>query len=158
MGRVQGLLMDCNSVIYDVYHELKTEHLKEPFDLSNLEDEIIRRTIERICGYIREISPEKYAYVTFDGVAPFAKMLQQRARRYKTLFFYDATNIWDTNNITPGTEFMEKLSAVVYEYFEKNAGAFACKVVCSCADEEGEGEGVGQEDAAEHHHPLTPSP
>ena len=60
LDRVQGLLMDCNSIIYDVYHALKEQHMKEAFDLTDLEDKIIGQTIERICRYIIDISPEKY--------------------------------------------------------------------------------------------------
>ena len=140
-GRVQLLLMDCNSIIYDSYHKLKEEYKKNAFDLSTIEDRLIQMTIKSICDYIMLISPSKMAYVTFDGVAPMAKMDQQRTRRYKTAFFGSSTEIWNTANITPGTPFMKKLSITVNKYFSlKLAGYSHIDILTSCSDEVGEGE------------------
>ena len=140
-GRVQLLLMDCNSIIYDAYRDLQEEYTKTPFDISIIEDRIIKMTIRRICDYIVAISPEKLAFVTFDGVAPMAKMEQQRSRRYKSRFFASTTDIWNTTNITPGTPFMQKLSESVNTYFSvKHAHLNNINVKTSCSDERGEGE------------------
>ena len=140
-GRVQLLLMDCNSIIYDAYRDLQEEYKKTPFEISTLEDRIIKMTIHRICDYIVFISPEKLAYITFDGVAPMAKMDQQRERRYKTAFFGSNKDIWNTSNITPGTPFMKKLSASVTKYFSiKHDHLSNINIRTSCSDEPGEGE------------------
>ena len=140
-GQVQLLMMDCNSIIYDAYHDLQEEYKKSPFDLSLLEDRIIKMTIRRICDYILLIKPDKLAYVTFDGVAPMAKMDQQRERRYKSAFFGSNNDIWNTANITPGTPFMKKLSAEVTQYFSvKHSHLLNINIRTSCSDEPGEGE------------------
>ena len=139
--KIQQLLMDCNSIIYDSYRELEEKYKKEPFDLNTIESQIIQKTIDKIVEYIMIISPEKSTFVTFDGVAPLAKMDQQRVRRFKTRHFVSFTSppIWDTTSITPGTTFMMNLSNSVKTYFEKNQIP-NIRVFTSCSDEIGEGE------------------
>lgn len=142
-GRVQLLLMDCNSIVYDAYRDIQDEYKKKPFDLATIEQRLIEITIHRICDYIRTISPDKLTYVTFDGVAPLAKMKQQRTRRHKTAFYGLTSDIWNTANITPGTAFMQKLSASVDHFFSKphdRLKHLTCRILTSCSDEPGEGE------------------
>ena len=136
--KIQHLLMDCNSVIYDTFRELEEKYNKTPFDLSTIENKLIDNTIQKIVEYIVLISPEKSVYVTFDGVAPFAKMNQQRIRRYNSQFS-ESTPIWNTMSITPGTHFMKTLSNRVTTYFRKYRVANIA-VQTSCSDEPGEGE------------------
>jgi 5'-3' exonuclease len=135
--------MDCNSIVYDAYRDLQEQYKKSAFDLSTLEKRLIELTIHRICDYICNISPDKLVYITFDGVAPLAKMEQQRTRRHKTAFSGSTSDIWNTANITPGTEFMKKLSASVTHFFSKpheRLQHLECRIRTSCSDEPGEGE------------------
>jgi len=140
---IQHLLMDCNSIVYDAYRELEEEYKKEPFDIVSIEHKLIQRTITKIVEYIELISPSKCAYITFDGVAPFAKMDQQRIRRYKTQFTNQSTTpLWNTTAITPGTPFMTDLSKGIHSFFHtqyKNKFP-ETKIMISCSDEPGEGE------------------
>jgi len=133
-SKLHLLLMDCNSIIYDAYRTIEME----PCDTSQIESRIIEATIQKIQEYILLIMPEKMAYITFDGVAPLAKMQQQRSRRYKSQLERNPNALWNTTAITPGTPFMKKLSNDVKTYFSKKA--LPCKVLISCADEKGEGE------------------
>ena len=70
--------------------------------------------------------------ISIDGIAPRSKMQQQRERRYKSEFFALKDKLWDSNKITPGTNFMEKLSRSLRNEF-KNAQL-------SDSNEPGEGE------------------
>ena len=74
----ERLYMDCNSLLYDSYRELNS--------YDNIENDLISNTIERIEYYIEKIRPTGLIYIAFDGVAPFAKMEQQRTRRYKSYY------------------------------------------------------------------------
>lgn len=138
--KIDYLFMDCNSIIYDCYYEFETTHDKTDFEISKsiIEEQLIKKVIEKIEYYIQFISPLTSSYITFDGVAPFAKMEQQRKRRYKTQFMTKISGcekIWNTSAITPGTQFMELLSTEIKFYFNDNN-----KIIISCADEPGEGE------------------
>jgi len=140
--KIQHLLMDCNSIVYDAFRELEEKYKKEPFDISTIEERLIEKTISKIQEYIVKVSPEKTAFITFDGVAPFAKMNQQRIRRYKTQASISSTPIWNTTAITPGTLFMDKLSKAVYKTFKytKPSNLKHINILVSCSDEVGEGE------------------
>jgi len=61
--------------------------------------------------YITLLKPLRKVLIAFDGVAPVAKLEQQRNRRYKTWYVNDQLNkdeeekkeIWDTTAVTPGS-------------------------------------------------------
>ena len=135
--RIHHLLMDCNSIIYDTYRELEEKYKKERFDESTVESRLIQMTIDKIVEYIELISPEKCVYISFDGVAPFAKMDQQKIRRYKNQDT-SGKSLWNTTAITPGTIFMKNLSNTVNEFFSKQTKSYT--IIVSCSDEPGEGE------------------
>jgi len=139
-----SLFMDCNSIIYDIVNAMNEETRNDP----NVETMIIDMTLAKIMEYILFIKPTNRVYIAFDGVAPFAKMNQQKTRRYKSHFMDvflngQPTNKWNTANITPGTQFMQNLSRKMNEYFsDKNIqNKTAVKEwIISASDESGEGE------------------
>ena len=88
--RFDNLFMDCNSIIYDALRKI------ESFD--NIEDDLITITIKKIEDYIQEIKPSNTLFIAFDGIAPFAKMNQQKTRRYKSAYMANM------DFITPVTE------------------------------------------------------
>ena len=139
----QHLFMDCNSIVYDSYYELEEIHKKNPINMDSFEDRLIQIVIKKIENYILYISPSKSVFITFDGVAPFAKMDQQRIRRYKTLYVSKLSNtqkLWNTSAITPGTKFMEKLTYQTNTYFSAYNALSKINIMVSCSDEPGEGE------------------
>ena len=146
----EHLYMDCNSIIYDAVNSIPTaeEIIMDEKYIINYENALIGTTIEKIRRYIIKISPTHTVFIAFDGVAPFAKMNQQKTRRYKSDFAACSNYIkqthnksWSTSNITPGTEFMNRLSMKVKDAFSNSAAEFRVKkVVVSGSNEPGEGE------------------
>lgn len=86
--------------------------------------------IEHLYG---KIKPKKLFFMAIDGVAPRAKMNQQRARRFRTALDAEQAREkairegkelpkeepFDSNCITPGTEFMAKLSLQLKYFINK---------------------------------------
>jgi 5'-3' exonuclease len=140
------LFMDCNSIIYDAVRAVETK------DEPDFESALIREVLIKIEEYILMIKPSNTIFIAFDGVAPFAKMEQQRTRRYKTHFLSTISETmsstsdsckpkWKTSAITPGTAFMTKLSsAVEFAFLNSETKYHVKKVVVSCSTEVGEGE------------------
>uniref|UniRef100_A0A6C0D671 Xrn1 N-terminal domain-containing protein n=1 Tax=viral metagenome TaxID=1070528 RepID=A0A6C0D671_9ZZZZ len=134
------LYMDCNSIIYDAVHTLEKDYSK----LIDFEKSVIQLVILKIEAYIKMIKPRDLVYIAFDGVAPFAKMEQQRTRRYKAQFMTkieNNKNQWNTSAITPGTQFMTKLCNAINKHFIGSEKKYNIdRIITSCSDEPGEGE------------------
>jgi len=139
---VDVLFFDYNSMIHPIAHKT-IERLDGEIELN---DDIIENNIIDDClsytRYVLSILKPASIYIMIDGVAPLAKIKQQRERRYKSLLLKqtDCTTglRWDTNNITPGTHFMSKLSDSLKK-FEKQIGE-SCYINVSTSDDPGEGE------------------
>ena len=103
---IQHLYLDFNGFIHDSIHKL--EEINEA--------NILKQCCKDLTEIVNLIKPKKSLYIAIDGVAPKAKMMQQRYRRYKSSL---ENKPWDTNAITPGTEFMKKLSRKLKIYSKK---------------------------------------
>lgn len=137
---VQNLFMDCNSIVYDAVHSLSKT---APQNTLLTNHDVIEQTIFRIHEYIEMLKPQNTLFIAFDGVAPLAKMNQQKTRRHKGLFVpvFAPKAQWDTTVITPGTPFMRELSASIQQAFSKKERSFQIRqIVISTAEEKGEGE------------------
>ena len=144
------LYMDCNSIIYDCYYRIINDSKDMPFDENNL----IQHVIQKIDEYIMQIRPKQTIFIAFDGVAPVAKMKQQRTRRYKSWYMSNiqsranhssthkhVQDPWNTSYITPGTSFMVQLSESMHKAFDNTESKYSVKqVIVSSSNEHGEGE------------------
>ena len=141
---VNNLYLDCNSIIYDAVHNIDFTKLL----ISDI-DTIINSVCSKIDEYIFELKPSNIVYIAFDGVAPVAKLEQQRSRRYKSLYqnnisksiFKDAKpDPWNTTAITPGTIFMKKLNENIKKKYNEPKKYNIDSFVLSTSDKYGEGE------------------
>ena len=133
--------MDCNSLLYDCFRNIDIEKQQD------IETELIRCTIERIEYYINKIEPKELIFIAFDGVAPFAKMDQQRTRRYRSCYetFVIADDLdlktgFSTSLFTPGTTFMKQLSLAMQFHFNAPAKYGVRRIIVATPEEAGEGE------------------
>lgn len=174
VGPVDNLYLDSNSIIYDVLRSVKEGGPECDWDA--FEAALIERVIAKIKFYVAEISPRSTVFVAFDGVAPVAKLAQQRNRRFKSaldrhmagMFLGKPVAGWDAAAITPGTVFMHKLSIALRRAFQmkingrtKSKGRGERRAIeyhVSAPDEAGEGEHKIFEfirARAEHHSSTT---
>jgi 5'-3' exoribonuclease 2 len=134
--------IDFNGIKQNVAQDIikKYKDIAENVNIDNIESEIIEGVWNRIKYYIENYKANKYI-ICADGVAPLAKMFQQRKRRYLNIYknILDNVNIiWDTNAITPGTLFMERLNTYIRRNINDDRNKN--KVIYSGSDECGEGE------------------
>ena len=135
-GNLNHLYMDCNSIVYDVYHECTKTNPNPSFE------EIVDGVLQNIKEIVQMISPTKSVYIAFDGVAPMSKMKQQKMRRLRTSMEQPATDnsiIFKTYMITPGTRFMKYLSRRIFEIIHQISNK-NIQIFISTSDEAGEGE------------------
>lgn len=98
---VSYLYLDSNSFIYDAIHN-KCES----------ENDIFNYVCDTIYTLMQLLKPN-HTFIAFDGVVPYAKMKQQRERRFKSTIiqsFEKNKSTFDTCSITPGTKFMDNLN------------------------------------------------
>jgi 5'-3' exonuclease len=125
---IDTLYMDSNSVIYDVVNEMSEHGQTDIPDTPETELQIFSHSAKRIEDYILSVKPNSEVYIAFDGIAPIAKMEQQRCRRYRGTIISgmetspepatkSAINKFSITSITPGTGFMKRFASFVDNYF-----------------------------------------
>ena len=109
-----------------------------PFQLNKMtsliyEGKLLNGIVKQLQHVICEVvKPKKLVYIAVDGPPPRAKMVQQRARRYKSIkedsYIKDLeekyqikipTTPWNKSAISPGTSFMAKLGKILVENIRK---------------------------------------
>jgi len=134
---LESLFIEINALIY----QEKAKHFTK-LGLSAAENhELQQRTFAGVWSEIERltklVNPTQELFLSVDGVAPLAKIMQQRKRRYLSTV-ETKTSDFDSTKISPGTDFM-------FEFDEFMRGklastALAPKVTYSSHLEQGEGE------------------
>jgi 5'-3' exoribonuclease 2 len=161
MPEIDNLYLDMNGIIHPCCH---------PTDRAqpDTEEEMFNAVFDYTDKLISIIKPKKLIYFAVDGVAPRAKMNQQRSRRFraaqeameKKKKESELLSEWmskglqvpekkdkksfDSNVITPGTPFMEKLTKSLQFYIShrlQHSGLWkGVTVIFSDSSVPGEGE------------------
>lgn len=115
---INTLSIDMNSIIHmskaEVCNKYKT---RKNFTQEQLYRDIFEKVSENIDRIIQSINP-KVVFLAVDGVAPMAKICQQRIRRHKTGEDQEFS-FFDSNLITPGTDFMFEFDEYFLNYLSK---------------------------------------
>lgn len=153
-AKVDNFYLDMNGIIHMCTHANAEELI--------LLDE--RKMFQRIFTYTdrlyKIVAPTRAMFLAIDGVAPRAKMNQQRSRRFRSskdqealmaemvaagMEIMDDADRFDSNIITPGTDFMYRLGLAFRKWvdFKMETDPFwknGARVVFSGPDVPGEGE------------------
>lgn len=147
-----NLYLDMNSILHTCTHS-------NDGTITKLTEEQMYGSIFKYIEHLFEIiKPQKVFYMAIDGVAPRAKMNQQRARRFRTAYEAEINlnkaieqgldvpkdDPFDSNSITPGTEFManltQNLKYFIHKKITEDANWASVEVVLSGHEVPGEGE------------------
>jgi len=159
----RSLYLDFNCAIHQVSRDTLANH--KDVSSEDFEKYLIEDVLEYLRVIIENAIPTVKIYLAIDGVAPYAKIYQQRKRRFMSSVeksevvnivktyanglveevqeeITQKTKMWDSNAITPGTEFMFKLDTALHgfatEYMDRTNGNV--EFVISGHAESGEGE------------------
>jgi 5'-3' exonuclease len=131
------LLFDYNGLLHPASQQYLATLQKPPKDL---EKGILQAIWTTTLDLINTLKPTATVQIYIDGVAPIAKMSQQRRRRYMSIYRKKLANLqtlWDSNAISPGTTFMNRLHLSLRSHI-RYTKEFHFEL--STADEPGEGE------------------
>lgn len=146
------MYIDSNGIIHGATHG------NEGVSQRQAREVIATAVVKYVDMMVKLARPQQLLYVAIDGVAPRAKMNQQRARRYgaakdaaiaraeaaKRGEVYDDEAIFDSNCITPGTPFMmelhEDLQFALRKKLKEDSQWHGLQLIYSGHDQPGEGE------------------
>lgn len=160
VGPIDVLYLDMNGIIHvESRKVLERLGIASEHELVEVMCKAIGDYVEKILSFVR---PRDIVYLAIDGPAPLAKMVQQRSRRYRSVhinehirnlresFGLPAEKSWDSNQITPGTEFLALVGERLKRYLR--VGQRPYTVILS----DGQVPGEGEHKAAAHLREYSP--
>ena len=124
---VDNLMIDMNGIFHTsaqkVYEYgnyktpprlLHTRKIKP--NLIHLQLKMFQDVCNTIDTIFNIVTPNKRLILCVDGPAPISKQNQQRQRRYRSAIEDTGKSLFDSNNITPGTKFMDYLTKYIDWY------------------------------------------
>ncbi|XP_075158427.1 5'-3' exoribonuclease pacman [Haematobia irritans] len=147
-----NLYLDMNGIIHNCSHPDDTN-----IHFNITEEDMFKDIFNYIDKLFFLIKPQKLFFMAIDGVAPRAKMNQQRSRRFRSAKEAETLERlalsrgevrehvrFDSNCITPGTEFMDRLHEALRYFIKSKISADPmwqkCRVILSGHNAPGEGE------------------
>jgi 5'-3' exonuclease len=138
---------ECTDFFFDyngvIHHVANNVLAKEGLSEDDVEPLIFQELWEYTTKCTDIVNANRMIHICIDGVAPVAKLNQQRKRRFLSIFQKKLTNaevLWDRNAISPGTPFMVRLHAFLASKIRANISLHRPPMYLSTSDESGEGE------------------
>jgi len=146
---VSSFSFDFNSVLHTVAQTVyaygegadpKRQKLIAQADPLQLEAEYYQALATKLSEIISQVRPQEVLVLAVDGVAPQAKIAQQRQRRYRSAMESSGTSVFNNSALTPGTEFMKRLDNFIQRWLIASSKTLPPKVIYSSHMVPGEGE------------------
>jgi 5'-3' exoribonuclease 1 len=165
---ISSLFIDVNGMFYESVYKIlgsndeikklkprdKEKELEKIYDnlVKLSDDEITFLVAEQFCKdlieLLQKLKPSENLILAVDGVAPMAKITQQRKRRYKEKEApkgpKDPSSLFDTTCITPGTRFMQLMDGYIKQFINNSmklrTNVFPPNIIYSSYLTPGEGE------------------
>ena len=148
---VSSFSFDFNGILHNVAQMVyaygegadpKRRKLVERADPMALEAEYHQALVTKLNEVIAQVRPREILVLAVDGVAPQAKIAQQRQRRYRSALDAGEKGIsgFNPSQITPGTEFMKRTDNFIQRWLVSMAKSLPPKVIYSSHMTPGEGE------------------
>lgn len=140
---MNGLIHAAKSKVIPETDEIEDRLLREKLGKrtrEEIETEIMFMLDKMILEIVDSFSPRECLIMAVDGVAPVAKMQQQKVRRTRAASERIFEPTFDSNCITPGTDFMNKLDKHISNFIAVNRKSLPPTVVYSSHMVTGEGE------------------
>ena len=146
---VSSFSFDLNGLIHNVAQKVYAygngedpvrKKLIEKMDPKMLEAEYHLALGMKLAEVIAAVQPRDTLILAVDGVAPQAKIAQQRQRRFRSAMESSGKEIFNSSAITPGTEFMKRLDNYLQRWIIGAKNTLPPKVIYSSHMVSGEGE------------------
>lgn len=130
---VDTLLIDMNGLFHPAMQKVfkygahkppqrfmkhNVSHIRQP-TFKDLQKKAHTEVCQQIETLLRVVRPMKTLVLCVDGPAPRAKECQQRQRRFRSASEQDDSSIFDSCNLSPGTQFMDNLTKYIDWYIRK---------------------------------------
>ena len=140
---IDNLYLDLNGIVHNCIHGNDSKLHERVSKLEDF-DEVWANIMKAIDEIVHTVKPRQILFLAVDGVAPRAKMNQQRARRFRaakdSMMLRDqllsqgkeAPDLFDSNAISPGTKFMFELNRQLefFVQYKINTDPLYQKVCC----------------------------
>ena len=107
------LILELNGIFYDCTKRYLFMKMVEKEKPQILNIDLFHLIGDEIFRIIKKFLPKEKVFLVVDGFAPMMKFKEQFQRRYKNIIYNQYDGLFDLNQYTPGTRFMDFLTKYI---------------------------------------------